>query len=80
MLEKIRTAHKAKKAFRNQLSEDTFIIPTFKPLNIVAGENNARDFAESPNEVLWKRKDRKLTYNHYANCSKKCDTDLDMDQ
>lgn len=32
MLEKLRTTNKAKKAFRNQLSEDTFIIPSFKPM------------------------------------------------
>ena len=31
-LEELRTKNKEKKAFRNQLSEDTFIIPSFKPM------------------------------------------------
>ena len=31
-LERIRMTNKAKKAFRNQMSEDSFIIPTFGPL------------------------------------------------
>jgi hypothetical protein len=39
LLEKIRTVNKAKKAFRNQMSEDSFIIPQFKPF-----EQSAPDF------------------------------------
>lgn len=80
MLEKIRTAHKAKKAFRNQLSEDTFIIPTFKPLGQVAIESNIREYSESPNIVKQNRFDKKLAYNHYADCSKKPEIDFEDDK
>ena len=59
------------------MSEDTFIIPTFKPLDQCAIENINRDFVESPNIVKQQRVDRKLTYNHYANCSKRVDIDVD---
>jgi hypothetical protein len=51
MLEKIRTANKAKKAFRNQLSEDTFIIPTFNDLRYDSIQDNTRDYNDAPNLV-----------------------------
>lgn len=51
MLEKIRTTNKAKKAFMNKISEDTFIIPTFKDMEQTAIENNNKDFIETPDLV-----------------------------
>ena len=51
LLEKIRTTNKAKKAFRNQMSEDSFIIPQFKPIEQCGIEINNEDFFESPNIV-----------------------------
>jgi hypothetical protein len=69
-LEELRTKNKAKKAFRNQLSEDTFIIPSFKAMEQGSVQDNQRNFAESPNIVTQIRNDRKLTYNHYLGCGK----------
>ena len=51
LLEKIRTTHKAKKAFRNQMSEETFIIPVFKPLEQSSVEKTYKEFIESSNIV-----------------------------
>jgi len=78
MLEKIRTQHKSKKAFRNQIAETTFIIPQFKPLDQAAIENNRRDFIMSPNIVNQNRDEYKLCYNHYINCSKNLDVELEQ--
>lgn len=51
------------------MSEDSFIIPQFKPLDQPNGyEIINDDFFESPAIVKQTRADRKLTYNHYANC------------
>jgi WD40 repeat protein len=71
LLEKIRTTNKAKKAFRNQMSEDTFIIPEFKNFERANNNEDVRDFYESPTFVKQKRDDRKLTYNHYCDCARK---------
>lgn len=60
------------------MSEDTFIIPTFKPLEQCAIENNHRDFIESPNFVKQKRIDRRVAYNHYVNCSKKIEVEVEQ--
>jgi WD40 repeat protein len=73
LLEKIRTANKAKKAFRNQMSEDSFIIPQFKSFDQSNVEFAHRDFIEAPTYVQQKRADRKLVYTHYTDCSKKVD-------
>lgn len=73
-LEKIRTTNKAKKHFRNQMSEDSFIIPEFRDFEQSAHEKPAPyDFYETPRFVQEKRQDLKLSYNHYANCAKKFD-------
>ena len=53
------------------MSEDTFIIPVFKPLEQASVEKTYREFIESSNIVKQQRIYRKLSYNHYANCSKK---------
>jgi len=71
LLEKIRTANKAKKAFRNQMSDDSFIIPQFRPFEQSGVEFMNQDFFETPNIVKQKRHDRKLPYNHYCDCSQK---------
>lgn len=73
LLEQIRTTNKAKKAFRNQMSDDSFIIPQFKPIEQCGVEIHGEDFFESPNVVKHLREDHKLTYNHYIDCSQKAD-------
>ena len=78
-LEELRTKNKAKKAFRNQLSEDTFIIPSFKAMEQGSVCDNQRHFIESPNIVTQIRNDRKLTYNHYLGCGKSMDQDFEME-
>ena len=59
------------------MSEDTFILPTFKPIDQTAIENNYRDHVDTPHFVKQQRLERKLTFNHYANCSKKVDIEVD---
>mmetsp|Transcript_11862 Transcript_11862/g.18299 ORF Transcript_11862/g.18299 Transcript_11862/m.18299 type:complete len:314 (-) Transcript_11862:786-1727(-) len=59
------------------MSEDTFIIPVFKQMEQLAIEMTNREFVESANVVKQQRIDRKLTYNHYANCSKKPEIKLE---
>ena len=76
-LEELRTANRAKKTFRNQISEDTFIIPQFQPLEQCAPEHNVREFVEPPSRVKEIRADKKLPYNHYANCSKEVEIEVD---
>ena len=71
LLEKIRTANKAKKAFRNQMSEDSFIIPEFKTIDQTNVGVNNNEFYDTPTFVKQMRDDRKLTYNHYSGCIKK---------
>ena len=78
MLEKIRTQHKAKKVFRNQIAESTFIVPQFKPIEQAAIENNRRDFVMTPNVVNQHRAEAKLQYNHYVGCSKKLEIELEQ--
>jgi len=51
LLEKIRTTNKAKKAFRNQMSEDSFIIPQFKPIEQSGIGIDDLDFFPSPTVV-----------------------------
>lgn len=51
LLEKIRTTNKAKKAFRNQLNEDTFIVPEFKTLDQGPPKTHERDFIQTPMNV-----------------------------
>ena len=77
LLEKIRTANKAKKAFRNQMSEDSFIIPEFKTLDQANVNFQNNEFYDTPVFVKQMRDDRKLTYNHYCDCIKKKDMDGD---
>lgn len=59
------------------MSEDTFIIPTFKPLDQCAIENNHREFVESPNFVKQQRIERRVAFNHYVNCSKKVEVEVE---
>lgn len=70
MLEQIRTANKQKKAFRNLMKEDSIIIPDFR--NFVHDKHQEIDqtytIFKSP-IVDEKRKDKRLTRNHFANCS-----------
>jgi hypothetical protein len=70
MLEKIRTANKEKKAYREKLSEDTFIIPDFKPLiQDKHSEPDGLSYKVHRSPIVdEKRKDRNITRNHYANC------------
>jgi hypothetical protein len=73
-LEKIRTTNKAKKQYRNQMAEDSFIIPEFRDfsynLHDVKDEVKSNIY-EAPIEILEKRIQYKLTYNHYADCTNK---------
>ena len=83
MLEKIRTQHKSKKAFRNQIAETTFIIPQFKPLDQATirekeDDKIVRDFIITPNIITQNRAEYKLCYNHYINCSKNLDVELEQ--
>mgnify|MGYP006090873463 CR=1 FL=1 len=55
------------------MSDDSFIIPQFKPIEQCGVEITNEDFFESPNIVKHIREDRKLTYNHYTDCSQKAD-------
>ena len=80
LLEKIRTTNKAKKAFRNQLNEDTFIIPEFKTIDQGPPKQPQRDFIETPMNVKQHRIDRKLTYNHYAGCSQRMEVEVEGQQ
>ena len=79
LLEQIRTTNKAKKAFRNQMRDDSFIIPEFVPFVELGVEPSNAQFLESPNIVKHIREDRKLTYNHYADCSQKSDKHQPVD-
>ena len=79
-LEELRTKNKAKKAFRNQLSEDTFIIPSFKPMEQSSVMNNKQDFIPSPNIVTQIRNDRKLAYTHFLGCGKTIESDFEYEQ
>jgi hypothetical protein len=53
------------------MSEDTFIIPVFKPLEQASVVKTYTEFIEPSNIVKQQRIDRKLAYNHYACCSKR---------
>jgi hypothetical protein len=79
-LEELRTKNKEKKAFRNQLSEDTFIIPSFKPMEQASVIKNQKDFDHSPNVVTQMRNDRKLAYNHFLGCGKSIESSYDIEQ
>lgn len=78
MLEQIRSANKARKEFRAQMRDDSFVLPQSSPLeqcqNIVGG---FEDFQQSPNRVAIERQDRKLTYNHYCNVNQKVEIDVE---
>ena len=77
LLEKIRTANKARKEFRNQMPEDSFIVPKEEVLNDFqfgtgnSGQGGLEQFFGSPAITVKARSERKLTYNHYADLSKK---------
>jgi hypothetical protein len=74
MLERIRTTNKAKKAFRNQMSDDSFIIPEFKDVKADVHVSDETDFYESPVFVSQKRQDMGVSCNHYANCAPKLES------
>lgn len=57
------------------MSDDSFIIPQFMPFEQSNVENVFVEFYDTPSFVKQKRADRKLTYNHYVDCSKKVDID-----
>ena len=74
----MRTHFKAKKNFRNQMSEDSFIIPSFCKMETIQNQQNQNQILdESPIFVAQQRDDRKLSYNHYVNCSKKINVTLE---
>lgn len=73
MLEKIRTANKEKKAFRNLMSDDSFIIPEFRDFGqgILKKQIDLQELQQdfgSPIYVDEMRKDLQITKNHYASC------------
>ena len=55
------------------MSEDSFIIPQFAPFDQAQIEliNQDHEFYETPIIVKQRRADRKLSYNHYSDCSKR---------
>ena len=59
------------------MSEDSFIIPQFKPLDQSGVAFDSTDFFEPPTLVTQQRADRKLTYNHYGNCCKKVEIETE---
>jgi hypothetical protein len=61
------------------MSEDSFIIPPFQALQTGPMTVTNEDFFESPNIVKHIREDRKLTYNHYTDCSQKADKQQHQD-
>ena len=78
MLETIRSTNKARKEFRVQMKDDSFILPQSTPFDVCTNLLGPFDeFYPSPNRVEIQRQDRKLTYNHYANLTKSMDTDFD---
>jgi len=80
LLEQIRTTNKARKEFRNQMREDSFIVPQSVQFERVASSQHPDGpdrFHPPPNRVAIERADRKLTYNHYCNLNKKVDIEVE---
>ena len=61
------------------MSEDSFILPVFQDCMEDAVQNFNHDFFDAPIVVKQKRADRKLTYNHYADCSKRVEIRVNQD-
>lgn len=78
LLEQIRTTNKAQKQFRNQMAEDSFIVPQIVQFEHSQNQGPpTEEFYPSPDRVDIERADRKLTYNHYCNLNKKVDIEVE---